>query len=152
VRDDEVAAELAGLDVARIQVFAFVLSAACAGVGGALLVVVTSLAAPGAFTLSLSLALLTGVVLGGLGRLSGAVWGAIVLVMLPQWSNDVANAFSLSNDVQANLPLALYGLVLIGVIVAAPRGIQGALQGIARLLPRSRREPAIHHKEGDDAN
>ena len=47
VRDDEVAPELAGLYVARMQVLAFVVSAACAGLAGGLLVVVTSLAAPG---------------------------------------------------------------------------------------------------------
>jgi branched-chain amino acid transport system permease protein len=134
VRDDEVAAQLAGLNVARIQVLAFVISAACAGLAGASLVVVTQIAAPGAFQLDLSLALLTGIVLGGLGSLPGALWGALALVFLPQWSNDVANAFSLSNDVQANLPLALYGLVLIGVIVAAPRGIQGAVRGLAGLV------------------
>jgi branched-chain amino acid transport system permease protein len=81
------------------------------------------------------------------------VWGALALVFLPQWSTDVAQSFSLSNDVQANLPLALYGLVLIGVVVAAPQGIQGALRGIARLAwPRGRREPSTHQEEGDDAN
>ena len=47
---------------------AFVVSAACAGLAGGLLVVVISLVAPGAFPLSLSLALLTGVVLGGTGQ------------------------------------------------------------------------------------
>ena len=128
VRDDEVAAQLAGLNVARTQVFAFIASAACAGLAGGLLVVVTSLAAPGAFTLSLSLALLTGVVLGGLGSLAGAVWGAIVLVMLPSWTNDAADALSLSGDVKGNLPLALYGIFLIGVMLAAPGGIQGAVR------------------------
>ena len=122
------AAELAGLNVARLQVFAFVVSAACAGIGGALLVIVTSVAAPGAFTLALSLALLTGVVLGGLGSLSGAVWGAIVLVLLPSWSNDLANSLSLSRDVKSNLPLALYGVFLIGVMLVAPQGIRGGLR------------------------
>jgi branched-chain amino acid transport system permease protein len=134
VRDDEVAAQLAGLNVARTQVLAFVVSAACAGLAGASLVVVTQLAAPGAFQLSLSLALLTGIVLGGLGSLPGALWGAIALVMLPDWSDDVAHAFNFSNDVQANMPLALYGIVLMGVIVAAPEGIQGALRRIGRWL------------------
>jgi branched-chain amino acid transport system permease protein len=133
VRDDEAAAELAGLNVARTQVTAFVVSAACAGLGGGLLAVVTQLAAPGAFDLSLSLALLTGIVLGGLGSLPGAVWGAIVLVMLPSWSDDIAGHLSLSNDVKSNLPLALYGIVLMLVIVAAPEGIQGALRRLRRL-------------------
>jgi branched-chain amino acid transport system permease protein len=134
VRDDEVAARLAGLDVGRVQVLAFVVSAACAGLGGGLLAVVNSLAAPGAFTLSLSLSLLTGIVLGGLGSLAGAAWGAVALVMLPAWTHDVANAISLPGKVQSNLPLVLYGLILIGVIVAAPQGIQGALRAVGRWL------------------
>ena len=145
VRDDEVAAQLAGLNVARTQILAFVLSAACAGLAGGGLVVVTQLAAPGAFDLALSLSLLSGIVLGGLGSLAGAAWGALVLVMLPQWSNDIAQDFSLSNDVQSNLPLALYGIVLMAVIVAAPEGVQGALRRAGRLAlalsPRGREEP-----------
>jgi branched-chain amino acid transport system permease protein len=142
VRDDEVAAQLAGLNVARTQVLAFVVSAACAGLAGGALVVVTQLAAPGAFQLALSLALLTGIVLGGLGSLAGALWGAIALVYLPQWSDDLAHSISLSNNVQSNLPLALYGIVLIGVIVAAPQGIQGALRGLARIAhARLRKNP-----------
>ena len=70
VRDDEVAAQLAGFHVARTQITAFVVSAACAGLAGGLLVVVTSLVAPGAFPLTLSVALLTGVILGGTGSLA----------------------------------------------------------------------------------
>ena len=134
VRDDEVAAQLAGLNVARTQVLAFVVSAGCAGLAGGSLVVVTQLAAPGAFDLSLSLALLTGIVLGGLGSLAGAVWGAIALVLLPQWSHDISDAFNFSNNVQSNMPLALYGLVLMAVIVGAPEGIQGALRAVGRRL------------------
>jgi branched-chain amino acid transport system permease protein len=149
VRDDEVAAQLAGLNVARVQVLAFVVSAACAGLAGGALVVVTQLAAPGAFDLSLSLALLTGIVLGGLGSLGGAVWGALALVYLPQWSDDLAHSLSLSNNVQSNLPLALYGIVLIVVIVAAPLGIQGALHGLARVVRmRLRNSPSTPTEEG----
>jgi branched-chain amino acid transport system permease protein len=149
VRDDEVAAQLSGLNVARVQVLAFVVSAACAGLAGGALVVVSQLAAPGAFQLALSLALLTGIVLGGLGSLTGALWGAIALVYLPQWSDDLAHSFSLSNDVQSNLPLALYGIVLMAVIVAAPQGIQGALRGLARIAhARLRKSPSTPTQEG----
>ena len=84
VRDDEVAAQLAGLNVARTQVLAFVISSACAGLAGGLLVVVSGLAAPGAFPLSLSVALLTGAILGGLGSLPGAAVGAALLVLIPR--------------------------------------------------------------------
>jgi branched-chain amino acid transport system permease protein len=132
VRDDEVAAELAGLSVARLQVSAFVVSAACAGLGGALLAFVTGLAAPGAFTLALSLQLLAAVVLGGLGTLSGAVYGSLLLVFLPTWSADLAVALDLSRDVYANLPIAIYGVVLVLVMALFPSGIQGALTTLMR--------------------
>jgi branched-chain amino acid transport system permease protein len=151
VRDDEVAAQLSGIDVARTRIVAFVVSAACAGLGGALLVVVTQVAAPGAFQLSLSLALVTGIVLGGLGSLAGAAWGALALVLLPRWLNDASDAFSFSNDVQSNLPLALYGLVLMALIIRAPAGIQGALSRIARWAWAKARRPSpssIPREEG----
>jgi branched-chain amino acid transport system permease protein len=134
VRDDEVAAELAGLHVARTQVLAFVVSAACAGLGGGLFVVVTQLAAPGAFQLSLSVALLAGVVLGGLGSLWGAALGATALVLIPQWSDHLSKSLSLSGNVQANLALAVYGLLLIGVVLLAPRGLAGASDRAAGLV------------------
>ena len=86
---------------------------------------------PGAFPLQLSLSLLTGVVLGGLGSLVGAIWGAALLVLLPNWTNDLANSFSLSTNVSHNLPLAIYGLVLIGAMLVWPSGIQGGVRAIA---------------------
>jgi len=137
VRDDEIAASLCGLHVGRVQTLAFVLSAACAGLGGGLLAVVLQLAAPGAFELQLSLSLLTAVVLGGLGSLTGAIWGAAVLVLLPSWTNDLAHSFSLSTQVTDNLPLALYGLVLIVAMLVWPSGVQGGVRRIVGALRRS---------------
>ncbi len=139
VRDDEIAASLCGLRVGRVQTLAFVVSAACAGLGGGMLAVVLQLAAPGAFELGLSLSLLTAIVLGGLGSQLGAIWGAAVLVLLPGWTDDIAHSFSLSDQVSANLPLAIYGLVLIGAMVAWPSGIQGAVR---RIIAIARRSPA----------
>jgi branched-chain amino acid transport system permease protein len=139
VRDDEVAASLCGLRVGRVQTLAFVVSAACAGLGGGLLTVVLQLAAPGAFELALSLSLLTAIVLGGLGSQLGAIWGAVVLVLLPGWTNDIAHSFSLSTQISANLPLAIYGVVLIGAMLVWPSGIQGALR---RIIAVARRSPA----------
>jgi branched-chain amino acid transport system permease protein len=131
VRDNEIAASLSGLRVGPTQTVAFVISAACAGLGGGLLAVVLQLAQPGAFPLQLSLSLLTGIVVGGLGSLAGAAWGAALLVLLPSWTNDIAHSFSLSATVSANLPLAIYGLILIGAMLAWPTGIQGALRALA---------------------
>lgn len=136
VRDDEIAASLCGLHVGRVQTLAFIISAACAGLGGGLLAVVLQLAAPGAFEVGLSLSLLTAIVLGGLGSLVGAVWGAAVLVLLPGWSNDLAHSFSLSSNVSNNLPLAIYGLVLIVAMLLWPTGIQGGVRKIGALIRR----------------
>jgi branched-chain amino acid transport system permease protein len=128
VRDDEIAASLCGLRVGRVQTLAFVVSAACAGLGGGVLTIVLQLAAPGAFQLQLSLALLTGVVLGGLGSLFGAIWGAALLVLLPMWSTDIAHSFSFPMNVSNNLPLAIYGVVLIVAMLVWPNGIQGGVR------------------------
>jgi branched-chain amino acid transport system permease protein len=136
VRDDEIAASLCGLRVGRMQTLAFVVSAACAGLAGGLLAVVLQLAAPGAFTLSLSLSLFAAIFIGGLGSLMGAVWGAAVLVLLPTWTNNIAHSFSLSTKVSANLPLAIYGAVLIAAMLVWPTGIQGGLRAAGSALRR----------------
>jgi len=141
VRDDEIAASLSGLRVGRLQTLAFVVSAGCAGLGGAMLAVVLQLAQPGAFPLQLSLSLLTGVVLGGLGSLVGAIWGAALLTLLPNWTTDLAHSFSLSTQVSANLPLAVYGVVLILAMILWPSGIQGAVRALFIRL-RARRAAA----------
>jgi branched-chain amino acid transport system permease protein len=134
VRDDEIAASLCGLRVGRVKTLAFVLSAACAGLGGGLLTVVLQLANPGAFPLVLSFYLLAAVVVGGLGSLLGALWGAAILVLLPNWTNDIAHSFSLPEKVSANLPLAIYGFMLIVAMLAWPSGIQGGARALGSRL------------------
>ncbi len=132
VRDDEVAAALCGLSVQRQKTLAFVISAGCAGLGGGLYAEVLNLATPSAFPLQLSLSLLTGVVVGGLGTLTGAVWGAALLVLLPNWSNSLAHSLSLSANVGGNLPFAIYGAVLILAMLVWPTGIQGGVTKLVR--------------------
>nr|WP_231922388.1 branched-chain amino acid ABC transporter permease [Micromonospora krabiensis] len=144
VRDDEVAARLAGIHVARTQVIAFVVSAATAGLGGGLLAVLAQSVSPGAFSLTLSLFLLMAVVIGGLGRLAGAVWGAVLLVALPDLSHAVTEQLTLSPSaaqrLEGNLPLAIFGVTLMVVMIAAPGGVQGALNRLGRAL-LTRRPP-----------
>jgi branched-chain amino acid transport system permease protein len=153
VRDDEVAAALAGVNVARMRVLAFVVSATCAGMAGALLAIVTSLVAPGAFTITLSISLLTAAVIGGLGTLSGAVWGSLVIVLVPTYATDVATSHGLSTAVASNIPVAAYGVVLILVMLIFPRGIGGGVQWLLGLFGVSaartwRTVSTPHEKEG----
>ena len=131
VRDNEVAAALDGINVAAARVRAFVVSAASAGLAGALLAIVTGLVAPGGFTITLSIALLTAAVIGGLGSLAGALWGSLVIVLVPTYVTDVATSQGLSSSVGANIPIVAYGVVLILVMLVFPQGIQG---GLLRLI------------------
>jgi branched-chain amino acid transport system permease protein len=156
VRDDEVAAALSGLNVARFQVLAFVISAACAGLGGTLLALVTGIVAPTAYTLSLSIGLLTAAVLGGLGSLAGAVWGSLVLVLVPPYLMNLAQSHGLSSAKSSSIPIAAYGVVLIIVMLVFPAGIQGGLRRLfgpaapvaaAPFNPLRRRHPASEHQE-----
>jgi branched-chain amino acid transport system permease protein len=131
VRDNDVAAALDGINVAAARIRAFVVSATSAGLAGALLAVVTGLVAPGAFTITLSIALLTAAVIGGLGSLPGALWGSLVIVLVPVYVTDVATSHGLSSSVGSNIPIAAYGVVLILAMLLFPQGIQG---GLLRLL------------------
>jgi branched-chain amino acid transport system permease protein len=127
LRDNDTAAALSGLNVALLRVRAFVVSAACAGVGGSLLAMTMLNVTPGAFTLALSIQLLTAVVLGGLGSLAGAIWGGIILVLVPPFLTNFASSHGLSSA-SASVPIAGYGLVLIVVMLAFPSGVQGVLR------------------------
>jgi branched-chain amino acid transport system permease protein len=136
IRDNEVAASLAGIPVARVQVTAFVVSAACAGLGGGMFAVLSQSVSPDAFTLTLSLNLLLAVVIGGAGSLAGAVWGSLLLVLLRYWADQLTGNLPVSPGLRTrlagNLPLAVFGLLLIVVMVAAPGGVQGLLTRAGR--------------------
>jgi branched-chain amino acid transport system permease protein len=149
VRDNEVAAALAGVNVARARVLAFVVSATCAGMAGALLAIITELVAPGAFTITLSIALLTGAVIGGLGTLLGAIWGSLVIVLVPTYATDVATSHGLSTTVASNIPVAAYGVVLILVMLIFPQGIQGGVLWLLRLFGISAARPSHEASTAD---
>jgi len=145
VRDDEVAARLAGINVQRTKVVVFTVSAATAGLGGGVLAILTQSVSPGGFSLAFSLFLLMAVVIGGVGHLAGAVWGALLLVALPEITDSLADSIGsspeLAERLDGNLSLAVFGLVLILVTILFPRGIQGVVAAVTRRL-RSRVHPA----------
>jgi branched-chain amino acid transport system permease protein len=131
IREDEVASSLHGIRVAQTQVVAFVLSGACAGLAGSLLAYTINGAAPGSFPLTLSLLLLAAIVIGGIGTLPGAVWGALVIVFIPDWISTLNDTIHLPGNIRDQLPLALFGGVFIVAMLVFPHGIQG---GVQRLL------------------
>ena len=142
VRDDEVAAELAGIRLGRVRVLAFVVSAVCAGLAGSVLGIVVRLAAPSGFTIVLSLGLLTAVVVGGLGSLVGALLGSALLVFLPPAVTNIGIGAGLDGTQAAQLAPFVYGVVLVLVILLAPSGAVGVVKKIWNRSRTNRREPS----------
>lgn len=144
VRDDEVAAQLCGLSVPRVQILTFAVSAATAGLGGGVLAIMVG-ATPGAFDLVLSLTLLLAVVIGGLGSLTGAVLGSVIVVYLASFITDRVDGLGLSatsaQKLTDNLPSLVFGLLLIVVMLALPGGIWSQLRRLLKLRPRHRTQP-----------
>lgn len=131
VRDDETAARLQGVRAGRVKVLAFSASSIAAGAGGAVLCFVTQSVSPGAYTLAFSLLLVVAVVIGGLGSLLGAFLGSVVIVLLPWLIQTATGALDLSADaaqrLMGNLPVLVFGVLLIVVTAAWPGGIRAAL-------------------------
>ncbi len=125
VRDDEIAAELSGIDLGRARILAFVVSAGCAGAAGAVLVMASRIAAPSGFTLTLSLTLLSAVVIGGLGSLSGALIGAALLTYIPPVVTNLGLDAGLSSLQSAELAPLVTGVFTVLVILFAPLGLVG---------------------------
>ncbi|MCP2370938.1 branched-chain amino acid transport system permease protein [Agromyces terreus] len=148
VRDDETAARLQGVRAGRVKVLAFTASSVTAGAGGAVLCFVTQSVSPGAYTLAFSLLLLVAVVIGGLGSLLGAFLGSIVIVMLPWLIQTATGALDLSADaaqrLTGNLPVLVFGVLLIVVTAAWPGGIRATLPKrlFSKRMPRAAAAPA----------
>jgi branched-chain amino acid transport system permease protein len=123
VRDSEIAAASSGINLAAYKVGAFGLSAFFAGVAGSLYVIGGTFVNPGTFPVVLSLTILVGAVVAGLGSLWGTAIGAAVVTFLP----DVVGKFSTATGA----PDTFYGLVLILLILLLPTGVAG---GVRRLL------------------
>ncbi|MFL5979766.1 MAG: branched-chain amino acid ABC transporter permease [Gaiellaceae bacterium] len=128
VRDSEVAAASAGINLAWAKTLAFAISGVYAGVAGALLAIQNEIVNPLSFTFLLSILLLVGTVVGGLGSLPGMVVGAFFVVYLPDVSTRVSTA--------PGVPDFVYGAAIIVVMILLPTGAGGLLRRVARPLTR----------------
>jgi len=114
-RDNHIAAEAMGVDIALYKSLMFGVSAAYTGIAGALSAVAIAFVAPDSFDAFLSITFLTGVVIGGLATISGAVIGALFIQFVPNWAQDISKA----------APWAIFGTFLIVFMYVMPRGIAG---------------------------
>jgi len=132
VRDSEVAAVSSGISLPIYKTFAFGVSAAYAGVAGSLFVIATNgFAQPNEFGILLSLKLLIGAAVAGLGSLWGLVVGAVFVGLLPQISSSVPFVGpSHGQDL-------VFGLVVILVMLLLPNGFAGLLARVQTAIKSS---------------
>lgn len=120
VRAHETAAALAGINPARSKVLAFTVSSGFAGLAGVSFSATVGLVSPSGFTLALSFLLLTGAILGGISHISGALGGAIIVVIIPTlfeaWTEEA------SQGVATYLPGIIVSALLLLSIALAPEG------------------------------
>ncbi|HXA97055.1 MAG TPA: branched-chain amino acid ABC transporter permease [Candidatus Dormibacteraeota bacterium] len=147
IRDSEIAAQSMGVHLARYKTLAFAYSAALMGAAGALFAHKIGFLAPDIFSVLLSIQFLLMVVVGGLGSLHGALYGAVFVAMLPvlisqardqvpQWAGQAVGVFGKDAGGAAFLALdrfvkqpglepGIFGLILVLFILFEPLGIYG---------------------------
>jgi branched-chain amino acid transport system permease protein len=116
VRENEMAAEVTGVDTLRVKVIAFTLSATLAGIGGAFYAAGFAYISPDNFNFARSIEFLTMVLLGGAQSPFGGALGTSLLILLPEWLRFLKEIY-----------LAAYGLAVILIMVFLPTGIWGLI-------------------------
>ena len=138
IRDYKIAADTMGIDTARYKTVTFGISAAYTGIAGALSASAVAFVAPDSFGFFLSIKFLIGLVVGGVGSLTGSVIGGIFYVLV----DNSAQALStfVKNDLGLQFDLSAYtvfGILLIVLMYLMPMGIAGGLFAAVRRLRRS---------------
>jgi branched-chain amino acid transport system permease protein len=130
VRDSEVAAASTGINVYAYKTLAFAVSAAFAGVAGVLYVLLTNgFAHPDSFTPTLSIRILIGAAISGLGSLWGLVAGGLFVYLIPIWTAGLSKT--------AGPSLVVQGAAVVLVMLLLPSGLAGLLRRLAApLVPR----------------
>ena len=129
VRDNEVAAALAGINIARTKVIVFICASALAGLAGAIYGF-RGLVGPSVYPTDLSLTLLTAAVIGGLRSIGGAIFGTFVIVFLPDLIEKLIKNWAIPESIGNYLPALIIGLLLLLTVIWNPRGSAGALEHI----------------------
>jgi branched-chain amino acid transport system permease protein len=126
IRDNPIAARSMGIDTALYKTLTFGVSALYTGVAGALGAIVVQFVAPDSFNVSLSIAFLVGLVVGGVGWIPGALFGGLFVLFVP----------NVAEHISKGLSGAAYGAILILLIYLMPSGVGGFFRLLARRFGR----------------
>lgn len=125
IRDSETAAQAMGISLAKFKTLSFSISAFIAGIAGSLYAYKMTFINPASFGIGVSIELLALVIIGGLGSIHGAVYGAIFIILLPQVIVLLSDVLPILSAAQNSLQSGLYGLMIILFILFEPMGIYG---------------------------
>ncbi|OGB33206.1 MAG: ABC transporter permease [Burkholderiales bacterium RIFCSPLOWO2_12_FULL_61_40] len=125
IRDSEISAQSMGIHLAYYKTLSFALSAALAGIAGALYAHKLQFISPDQFSLLQSVDLLLMIVIGGVGSVHGAFLGAIFLISMPQAISMVKDYLPDSVGQAPGLQSVVYGVVVIAFVLFEPMGLYG---------------------------
>jgi branched-chain amino acid transport system permease protein len=127
IRDQDIAAEVIGVDPYRYKLLAFAISSAYVGLAGALLAHYRTIVTWERFTLDVSILYLAIIIVGGLGSVAGSIYGSIFIITLPAVLQRTASALGGTfPQFQTRLPaiqLGVFGAVIILFLIFEPRGL-----------------------------
>jgi len=124
IRDQPIAAEAMGINSAVIKTSTFGVSAFYTGVAGALSAIVVQFVSPDSYDFFLSITLLVGIAVGGFATISGAIYGALFILLVPNFAGELSKS----------APWAIYGVLLILVMYFLPTGFAGFVRMIGQRL------------------
>lgn len=125
IRDSEISAQSMGISAARYKTTAFAISALLTGLAGALYAHQIRFITPEQFTILQSIELLLMIVIGGLGSIHGAFFGAAFVISLPQFISWLVQYLPPALANATGLRPVIFGAVMILVVLAEPLGIYG---------------------------
>ncbi len=140
IRDRDYSAEILGISLLRYKLTSFALSAAYCGLAGALFAYFYARILPEQFELDLSLELVAALIVGGMGRTMGPVFGVIIIVMVPEMIK-VVFSYATGGDITAARFAApsqeiVFGLLLVFFLLKEPLGINHITDRLLRAANR----------------
>jgi branched-chain amino acid transport system permease protein len=130
IRDQDIAAEIIGIDIFRYKLWAFAISSFYAGVTGVLYTYYLGIANYEQFQISVSIDYLAMIIIGGLGSVLGSIFGAVFVTLLPiatRWTLEAFGGFFFSQadllNIIPNLRLVVFGALIIVFLALEPEGL-----------------------------
>ncbi len=144
IRDDEIAAEAMGINLAKHKMISFVVSSFFAGVSGAVMAMVLSIAQASNFKSAMTYEILLMVVLGGIGSISGSVIGSLLFVAASEWwlrglDSGVFLGIEAPNIFRNGFRLVVFSVIIMIVVLFFRKGIMGdrEITDLFRKKPKS---------------